>query len=102
MSHRTSGSSEFSEDHDDDNPFPIIDRQRTSRTNYSRIRSNEFSQDHELIHQLFEDLRNDKISKNYKEIARSLVALVDLLRDMTVYRDEYQNYDSAQLDKAKT
>lgn len=66
------------------------------------MRSSEFSQDQELVHQLFDDLRNDKIRKNYRAIARSLVNLVDLLRDMTVHRDEYEDYDSAQLDKAKT
>ena len=30
------------------------------------------------------------------------MSLVDLLRDMTVHRDEYEDYDSSQLDRAKT
>ena len=89
------------------NQFAYTSRQRisnprTSVTTTRSIRSSEFTQDQELVHQIFDDLRDEKMSKNYKGIARSLLALIDLLREMTVHKDEYENYDSVQIDKTKT
>ena len=65
------------------------------------VRSSEFVQDNEIVHQLFEELQIDQNLKNFKGVARSLVSLVELLRDMTLKRDEYEDYDDTQLNKTK-
>lgn len=78
------------------NPFLNTDRgHRTSVTTPRSVRSSEFTQDHELVYQIFDDLKTEKTNKNYKAIARSLIGLVDLLRDITINKDEYDNYDAA-------
>ena len=49
--------------------------------------SSDFADDHDLVYDIFKDLRMDKLNKNFKGIASSLVSLVDLLRDMTQRKD---------------
>ena len=76
--------------------FKRLKTQKIAASTATRsVISNEFSQDHELVQMIFEDLKTDKENKNYKGIAKSLVGLVDLLRDMTLHKDQYETYDAS-------
>ena len=66
----------------------------SQKSKLSKNSNSDFADDHELVHNIFLNLKMDKLNKNYKGIARSLVSLVDLLRDMTQRRDEYSDYDA--------
>lgn len=73
----------------------------TAKTTASLL-SSDFATDHELVHHLFDDLKLDKMKRNHWGMARSLVGLVDILRDMTLRKEEYENYDVSQLEKTKS
>ena len=68
-------------------------RQTCTTTRTASIKSSDFALDHEVVHQIFDDLKLDQETRNYRGVARSLVDLVDMLRDMTVRKEEYANYD---------
>lgn len=65
------------------------------------LKSSDFAIDHEIVHQMFDEMRVYQVRKNHKELARSLISLVDMLREMTTKKEEYENYDAKQLEKAK-
>ena len=64
-----------------------------SEKSHNSLKSFEFAGDRFLVSQIFDDLNSLQVQRKYKEVARLLIELVDLLRKMTSKKEEYSDFD---------
>ena len=66
---------------------------RTSEKSEYSLKSFEFAGDRFLVSQIFQDLDKFTEMKKFEEVSRQLIELVDLLKKMTIKKQDYADFD---------